>query len=91
MADLIDNPVINSPFAEPQRHFRFAENGITDEIVPGRWRSTYFVSIAKPKFKGDIKALYYRKICIETYRSDSLVPWRATPSAREKHTDTAGG
>ncbi len=36
MADLIDNPVINSPFMEPQRHFRFAENGITDEVAPGR-------------------------------------------------------
>ncbi len=35
---IIDNPVINSPFVEPQRHFRFAENGITDEIVPGRRR-----------------------------------------------------
>jgi len=23
MADLIDNPVINSPFKEPRRHFRF--------------------------------------------------------------------
>ncbi len=52
MADLIDNPVINSPFEEPRRHFRFAENGITDEIVPGRRRSTYFVPIAKPKLKG---------------------------------------
>jgi type III restriction enzyme len=36
MADLIDNPVINSPFEEPKRHFRFDDNGITDEIVPGR-------------------------------------------------------
>jgi type III restriction enzyme len=36
MADLIDNPVINSPFMEPQRHFRFDENGITDEIAPGQ-------------------------------------------------------
>ena len=36
MTDLIDNPVINSPFEEPQRHFRFDDNGITDEIVPGR-------------------------------------------------------
>lgn len=36
MADLIENPVINSPFEEPQRHFRFADHGITDEIVPGR-------------------------------------------------------
>ncbi len=39
MADLIDNPVINSPFAEPKRHFRFDDNGITDEIVPGRRRN----------------------------------------------------
>ena len=38
MADLIDNPVINSPFAEPQRHFRFTDDGITDEIGPGRRR-----------------------------------------------------
>ncbi|MFZ4792146.1 MAG: hypothetical protein ACOYMW_14860 [Candidatus Competibacteraceae bacterium] len=28
MADLIENPMINLPFAEPQRHFRFASNGI---------------------------------------------------------------
>lgn len=33
MADLIDNPVIHSPFEEPQRHFRFDDSGITDEKV----------------------------------------------------------
>jgi type III restriction enzyme len=49
---IIDNPVINSPFEEPRRHFRFTDDGITDEIVPGRRRSTYFVPIAKPKLKG---------------------------------------
>lgn len=49
---VIDNPVINSPFEEPKRHFRFAENGITDEILSGRRRSTYFIPIAKPKHKG---------------------------------------
>lgn len=47
MPVLIENPVINSPFEEPQRHFRFADNGITDEIVPGRRRSTYFIPIIK--------------------------------------------
>jgi type III restriction enzyme len=52
MADLIDNPVINSPFGEPQRHFRFDENGITHEILTGRRLSTYFIPIAKPKLKG---------------------------------------
>ena len=30
---IIENPVINSPFAEPKRHFRFADDGITNEIV----------------------------------------------------------
>ena len=35
---IIDNPVINSPFEEPRRHFRFTDDGITDEIVPGRRR-----------------------------------------------------
>jgi len=33
---VIENPVINSPFAEPQRHFRFDEDGITEEIAQGR-------------------------------------------------------
>jgi type III restriction enzyme len=39
---VIDNPVINSPFEEPQRHFRFAANGSTAEILPGRWPSIQF-------------------------------------------------
>lgn len=33
MASLIENPVINSPFEEPRRHFRFTDDGITDEIA----------------------------------------------------------
>ena len=49
---VIENPVINSPFEEPQRHFRFTDEGITDEIVPERRISQYFVPIAKPKKKG---------------------------------------
>ncbi len=48
---LIQNPVINSPFIEPQRHFRFTDEGITDEILPGRRQSEYFIPIPKPKIK----------------------------------------
>jgi len=48
----IENPILNSPFAEPTRHFRFDEDGITSEIAEGRRRSTYFIPIAKPKTKG---------------------------------------
>jgi type III restriction enzyme len=53
---VIENPVINSPFEEPQRHFRFTDEGITDEIVTGRRESQYFIPIAPPKKRGGQKA-----------------------------------
>ncbi len=49
---VIDNPVLNSPFKEPARHFRFTEEGITNEIVEERRKSSYFIPIAQPKKKG---------------------------------------
>ena len=49
---IIENPVINSPFYEPTRHFRFTDEGITDEIESGRRISSYFVPIAQPRKKG---------------------------------------
>lgn len=45
----IDNPVINSPFKEPQWHFKFKARGITEEIADSRRRSEYFISFPKPK------------------------------------------
>ncbi len=30
---LIENPILNSPYSEPTRHFRFGDEGITNEIV----------------------------------------------------------
>lgn len=48
----IENPVINSPFEEPQQHFRFDDDGITDEIVNRRRKSSYFTPIPKPKKQG---------------------------------------
>src|SRR5713101_6682965 len=48
---IIENPIINSPFAEPARHFRFNDEGITDEEVIGRRVSHYFVPIARSKKK----------------------------------------
>ena len=49
---VIENPVINSPFAEPRRHFRFTEDGISNEIVEARRVSQYFIPIAPPRKKG---------------------------------------
>ena len=49
---VIENPILNGPFDEPTRHFRFTDEGITNEIVDGRRVSSYFIPIAKPKKKG---------------------------------------
>lgn len=56
---VIANPIINSPFAEPSRHFFFDEEGITDRIVQNRRRSEYFVPIARPKKKSKDKQLTF--------------------------------
>jgi type III restriction enzyme len=52
MPSVIDDPIINSPFREPARHFKFDEDGITNEIVSGRRPSSHFVPIARAKKKG---------------------------------------
>ncbi len=49
---VIENPVINSPFHEPGRHFKFTDEGITNEVIDGRRTSSYFVPIARPRKKG---------------------------------------
>ncbi len=52
---VIENPILNSPFDEPKRHFRFNDDGITDEVVEERRTSAYFVPIARPKKKGSLQ------------------------------------
>ncbi len=49
---VIENPILNSPFAEPTRHFRFTDDGITDEIVEERRLAGYFIPIPQPKKRG---------------------------------------
>jgi type III restriction enzyme len=49
---IIENPIINLPFTEPDQHFRFTDEGITNEIVAGRRISSYFIPIARPKKQG---------------------------------------
>ncbi|MGH3303070.1 MAG: BPTD_3080 family restriction endonuclease [Streptosporangiaceae bacterium] len=53
MADrVIDNPIINSPYRAPDRHFKFDTDGITNEIVDGRRPSSYFVPVPRPRKRG---------------------------------------
>jgi hypothetical protein len=48
---VIENPVINSPFREPGRHFKFTDEGIINEVIDGCRTSLYFVPIAQPRKK----------------------------------------
>jgi type III restriction enzyme len=45
---VIENPILNSPFAEPRRHYQFDEDGITDQVVEARRPSSYSIPIAAP-------------------------------------------
>jgi hypothetical protein len=38
---VIENPILNSPFEEPRRHFKFTEDGIPDEIDESAWTALY--------------------------------------------------
>lgn len=49
---VIENPILNSPFEEPHRHFRFTDEGITDQILEGRRPSINFIPVPPPKKKG---------------------------------------
>jgi hypothetical protein len=47
---IIENPILNSPFRELDRHWRFTDEEITNEIVDTRRASAYFEGI-----KGDVR------------------------------------
>lgn len=46
---VIEKPILNTPFREPAQHFKFSDQGITNEIVQSRRSSAYFVPIATSK------------------------------------------
>ena len=51
-AATIDNPILNSPFVEPTRHWMLDESGIpTGDPADGRRRSEFVVPIPPPKHK----------------------------------------
>jgi type III restriction enzyme len=56
---VIEDPILNSPFREPTRYFKFDDDGITNEILNGRRPSSYFIPIAWVKKKGTEYAEMY--------------------------------
>ncbi len=77
---IIENPVINSPFAEPHRHFRFSDEGITNEIEPFRRPSSYFVPIPGPKKKGKRGQMVFET----EWTRDRIEPNRTINRIRER-------
>lgn len=49
---VIENPILNTPYDAPTRHFRFDDEGITDDLVDGRRLSSYFMPIPRAKTRG---------------------------------------
>ncbi len=51
MAQWWFNPIINSPYFEPSRHFAFDEKGITTDLIEGRRPSEFFIPVPKATLK----------------------------------------
>ncbi len=78
---VIENPILNSPFREPARHWRFGDTGITNEIVEGRRLSSYFMPIPASKVRG-------KQLELETqWTRDRIEENRLINQIRERVTD----
>ena len=62
---VIDNPIINSPYRAPSRHFRFDVDGITNEVVDERRPSSYFVPVPRPR-------KHYRQLDLGELTADQI-------------------
>lgn len=69
---VIENPIINSPYEEPRRHFRFTDDGITNEVVEERRVSSYFVPIAQPRKRGQ-RSLFETEWTQDRVKENELV------------------
>ena len=56
MATLIENPILNSAYEAPTRHWKFDDNGITDQVQDGRRPSAYFMPIPAAKRRQAVQA-----------------------------------
>ena len=74
MADrIIENPIINSPYRAPDSHFRFDDDGITNEIVPGRRPSQYFIPVPRPRKRGQQIELDFAEFTADKIRTNDFV------------------
>lgn len=56
-APVIDDPILNSPFVEPSRHWTLDDDGVpTGVAAPGRRRSEYVVPVPPPRHRQHAQA-----------------------------------
>jgi type III restriction enzyme len=46
------NPILNSPYPEPLRHFGSDERGVTDQVIEGRRPSSFYIPVPRAKTRG---------------------------------------
>jgi len=49
VANVIENPILNSPYDAPTQYWQFDDDGITDQVQDGRRPSAYFMPIPAAK------------------------------------------
>lgn len=49
---VIENPIINSPYLPPTKHFAFDRDGVPGDIVNGRRPSSFFIPVPKVRKRG---------------------------------------
>lgn len=69
----IDNPIINSPYDMPKRHFKFDDDGITNEIIESRRRSAYFIPIPASKKRSEDSQLDLFNLTEERVEENPLI------------------
>ena len=70
---IIDNPIINSPYKAPEKHFKFDDEGITNDVVPGRRPSQYFVPVPRPRKRGQQIELDFAEFTADKIRLNDFV------------------
>ncbi len=87
---VIQNPILNSPFLEPRRHFEFTAEGVTDTVVEGRRPSSYFIPIPQPRkgpqleLKG-VEPEEKREIVLVNGLRERVAKWRLGGYAHVEH------
>ncbi|HET9898456.1 MAG TPA: DEAD/DEAH box helicase family protein [Streptosporangiaceae bacterium] len=70
---VISNPIINSPYRAPARHFAFDNDGITDRVVEGRRPSSYFVPVPRPRKRGTQQQLEFAELTADQIEKNQFV------------------